>query len=195
MKSSKKSNIKNENNKKTIILVLAIIIVLLISIIVIMMVTASNKNCPVCDSVTIKEVEVEPKYQLINFEGFKFKMPLNWNFVSNDNKYEIADNESKIFISLNNNNIDFNSFSDKEYQKKFLEELQTSSDIKIDKVEEKKEENFNYIVYYGTASSYNYLLVAFGNENKTILVNTQFVDKVAFDTTKDTIIDFVKSTF
>ena len=193
-KIKKEEIIKNENNNsKYINIILLSIIVILIIIIIIIIFNKDEKNCPICDSTNNNETVIEPSYQLINYDGFRFKMPLDWNFVSNSNKYEIADKESKVYIYLKSSNMGYESFSEKDYQKEFLEALQTSDDIKIDGSEEKEEGNSNYILYFGTASSYNYLLVAIGNEEKTILINAQFVDKLSYDTLKDKVIEFAKT--
>lgn len=184
---------KKNNNRFVIIFLVVIIIILLISIFLILFLKPKKKECPICSSVTIKEVEVEPKYQLINYNGFRFKMPLNWNFVSTDNKYEVTDIDSKLFISFNYYDTDYSLFSSKEYQKMFLETLQTSGDIKIDNSEELEYNSLKYIVYYGTSNSYNYMLVAIGNEEKIILISSQFVDKLSYDNLKKSVIDFALS--
>ena len=204
MKNNKKNNDRlvstviekeKKNNNRVIIISLVIIIIVLLICIFLMLLKPNKEKCPICSSVTIKEVEVEPKYQLINYNGFRFKMPLNWNFVSTDNKYEISDVDSKLFISFNYYDTDYSLFSSKEYQRMFLESLQTSGDIKIDSSEELEFNKSKYIVYYGTSNSYNYMLVAIGNEEKIILISSQFVDKLSFDNMKNSVIDFVLSSF
>ena len=48
----------------------------------------------------------------------------------------------------------------------------------------------NYYLYEGSYNNYNYMIVAIGNDKKTVLVKAQFIDKVTFDKLKNDVIDF-----
>ena len=202
MSSKKKKNPKNEiiNDKKIssvievkekdnkIVYVLILLIAILLGLLIFFAIFNKKEceECKKCDDSPI-EIEVEPKYQLINFAGFRFKMPLNWDFVSDNSTYTISDNESKIFISFEEIKEDYEIFSSTDYQLNFLEKIQTSDNIKIDKSEKLDK----YYLYEGKYNDYNYLIIAVGNDKKTVLVKTQFIDKLSFDNEKNNIIEFV----
>ena len=177
--------VKEKDNK--IVYVLIIIIAILISLLIYyMFFNKCEESCVNC-KVSPIEIEVEPKYQLFNYSGFKFKMPLDWDFV-NEN-INISNKEETIFISFGVEDVEYETFISDEYQIRFLEQLQTSDNIKIDSTK-----NYdNYYVFEGNLNNYNYLIVALGNDKKTILVKTQFIDKVTFDKMRDSIIEFATS--
>ncbi len=178
--------VKEKDNKIVYILIL-IIAILLSLLIYYIFFNNSNKNCDNCEKSTI-EIEVDPKYQLVNYVGFTFKMPLEWDFVG-DESYNISNKDEKLFISFETISNDYNTFISDEIQKSFLESIQTSDNIKIEQI--KKQDN--YSLYEGIYNNYNYLIVALGNEKKTVLIKTQFVDKLAFDELKNSVIDFAIS--
>lgn len=176
--------VKEKDSKLSYVL---IIIILVLSSLLIYSFFFNNKKeeCESKCSAPVVEIEVDPKYQLINYEGFRFKMPLNWDFVSDKNEYNIADKEETLFITLGYVDKDYDSFASNEYQSIFLENIQTSDNIKV---EPKKMDN--YYLYEGSYNNYNYMIVAIGNDKKTVLVKAQFIDKVTFDKLKNDVIDF-----
>ncbi len=185
------SIIEKKEKNKPIIYILSIITIVLIIILLYTIFTKNNCDEELqCSSVTIKEIEVEPKYQLINYNGFRFKMPLNWDFINNDNKYEIADKDDKLYIFFNIENVDFNLFISNEYQRQFLELIQTSGDIKINLNKVKEESEKKYYLYEGSYNDYDYLIVAVGNKEKTILINAKFIDKISYNELKEEVINF-----
>ena len=97
--------------------------------------------------------------------------------------------EETIFITFDYLEEDYEIFKSNEYQINYLEKVQTSDNIKIDSSKEIE----NYFIYEGSYNNYKYLIVAFGNENRTIFVKTQFIDKVTFDNLKDKVIEFAIS--
>ncbi len=180
---------KKCNNK--LIVILSIIIVILIIVLLYMFFNKNSCDEHQCSSVTIKEVEIDPKYQLINYNGFRFKMPLEWDFINSDNnKYEIADKEDKLYIFFNTIDVNYEMFDTGEYQKEFLESIQTSGDIKIDNVKEKEEDNKKYYLYEGKYNDYDYLIIVIGNNDKTILINAKFIDKISYNELKEEVIEF-----
>ena len=82
--------VKEKDNKLLYILVIVILILLSLLIYFIFFNKKEDK-CDSCCSAPVIEIETDPKYQLINYEGFRFKMPLDWDFVSNDSIYSIVD--------------------------------------------------------------------------------------------------------
>lgn len=183
--------IEKEKKNNKLVLILSLIIVILLIVLIYLVIDKENMSKEKeCSYNTIKEVEVDPKYQLINYNGFRFKMPLEWDFVSTDTKYEIADKEEKVFITFSSIDMDYESFRAVEFQRQFLELTQTAGDVKIDSSEEKEKDNKKYYLYIGTNNSYNYIMVAVGNNTKSILVKAQFIDKIAYNDLEDKIIDF-----
>ena len=177
--------IKEKDNKSVYILII-VIAVLASFLVYYMFFNKCSKSCDNCSN-TPNENEEDPKYQWFNYSGFKFKMPLDWGFV-NEN-INISNKEESIFISFSVIDEEYEIFTSNEYQTRFLEELQTSDNIRIDNTKKQEE----YIVYEGVLNNYDYLIVALGNDTKTILVKTQFIDKVTFNKMKKTIIEFAKS--
>ena len=196
--SGKKNNIKKVNNKEekieknknSLVIPFIIVIIFLIIIIVILLFNTKSKELK-CDAPIEKEVikEINPDYQLINYQGFRFKMPLDWNFVGSNNNYEISNNDESLFITLDYLTEDYSLFVTDEYQKKFLENIQTSSNTKI----ENSKNNDKYYYYEGFNNDYNYIIIAVGNNEKVILIKAQFINKVSFDKFKDQVINFSTS--
>ena len=181
--------VKEKDNK--IIYIFIIIIAILLSLLAYFIFfkecnSECKLDCTKCDNPVV-EIQVDPKYQLINYSGFRFKMPLDWDFIDDNNDYTISNKENNIFISFEKIDEDFELFTSNEYQINYLEKVQTSDNIKID--QSKKEDN--YYMLEGKYNDYNYLIIAIGNDKKTVLVKTQFIDKLTYDDKKNDIIDFV----
>lgn len=185
---------EKKDNKNLVIYFLLFIILILGSILIYhLYLKEKEKKCPICSAVTIKEIEVEPKHQIINYQGFRFRMPLDWDFVTKDNKYEIINKESNLLIFMDNLEIDYSIFSSEEYQKRFVELYQTSTNVKIEKSNLRNDNGLSYYLFEGTMDSYDYIGIAVGNENKVILINAQFADKVSYDKLYQSVIDFALS--
>lgn len=182
-----------KNSSKKIFIGLIIVIIILLSIISYLLFFKKSKECPKCSAVTIKEVEVDPKHQFINYQGFKFKMSLDWDFVISDKDYTISNKEENLVINLTSLDIDYTTFISSLYQKEYLEKIQTSDDIIINKSSKENKNNVDYYIMEGTYNSYNYLIIAIGNDKKTVLINTQFLNKVSYDKLKSSVIDFAIS--
>lgn len=184
---------KTKKSNNILISVLILIIIILSIVLVYFMFFKKGNESSLCSPITIKEVEVEPKHQFINFQGFKFRMPLDWDFVSKDNSYELSNKDESLFISLDSIDISYDEFISEVFQRTFLEELQTSFNIKIEKSSKKDKDKKEFYLMEGTNNSYNYMITVIGNDNKVILVKTQFINNVAFDKLKDLVIDFTIS--
>ena len=146
MSSNNKKNKTNNNIKKDeiissvvemkpkdnrIVYCLCLVIIILISLLIYFIFINTSKTKCECDPIE-KEVEVLPKHQLINFQGFKFQMPLDWSFVGKENSYEISNTDENLFIVLDSLDEDYEVFKTDTYQKLFLEKIQTSSNTKIE---------------------------------------------------------------
>ena len=187
-----KSDITVQKSNKKIVISLIIIIVLLLFAICYLIFFKKN-DCPVCEETKIVEVEIEPTYQYINYEGFKFKMPLSWDFVKDSNKYEITNEEESIFVNLYSVDVSYEEFSSVDYQKSYLEEIQTASNTKINKSKEYTKDDINYYLFEGTYNDYNFQIIAVGTSKKVVLVNVQYVNKLAYKDLKDSVLDFALS--
>ena len=179
--------VKEKDNK--LIYIFILIIAILLSLLVYFMFFKECKiDCSKCNNPVV-EIEVDPKYQLINYFGYNFKMPLDWDFVDDNTDYTISDTDNTIFISFEKIDEDFEIFTSNEYQINYLEKIQTSDNIKID--QSKKIDN--YYLFEGKYNDYNYLMIAIGNEKKTVIVKTQFIDKLTYDNKKNYVMKFVLS--
>ena len=173
---------REEKNNKLVYILFIIIIILVGLLLYFIFINKEKKECDKCNA----PIEEEPKYQLINYANFTFKMPLDWKFINDDSDSGITDTDNSIFISFEVIDESYNMFIQEEYQIDFLENLQTSDNIKIDQI---KEYN-NCFLYEGTYNNYDYLVVAKGNEKKTILIKTIFSNKSSYDKQRNKIIDF-----
>ena len=89
-----------ENNNRKLIYILCVFIVVLLGTSIYGLFIKKCEECPMCSAVSIKEVEVPPTYQVANYQGTAFKMPLDWNFVDQKDKYAITNKEENIFINI-----------------------------------------------------------------------------------------------
>lgn len=184
-----------EKEKKSNLLVISLIIIIILLLLGFVYLLFFKK-CPEkeqCDCVMYKEVEVEVEHQLINYQGLRFFMPLDWNFVSNDDSYQISNLDNNLLIVLNYVDIDFDSFISESYQKTYLEELQTSGNIKIEKKNTITKDDVVYYLMEGSKDSYTYMVVVVGNASKTVLVSVQFEDNISFNDNKENVINFAIS--
>lgn len=182
---------KEKKNNYYLVGSLIIIIMILSSFCIYFLFFRTCENDEKCEEVIVKEIEV--KYQLINYRGFKFVMPLDWDFVSNSDDYLIANSDNNLLISFDSVSMDYDSFLTDVYQKSFLENIQLLNNFKVEKTSQGAKEDISYYLYEGTKESYNYMIVAIGNEYKTILVEAQFQDNVSYNKNKESIIDFAIS--
>ncbi len=182
-----------KSSNKKIFIGLIIVIIILLSVVSYLLIFKKDKECPKCSAVTIKEVEVDPKHQFINYQGFKFRMSLDWDFVISDKDYTISNKEENLVINLTSLDIDYTTFISSLYQKEYLEKIQTSDNIIINKSSKENKDGVDYYIMEGTYNSYNYLIIAIGNDKKTILINTQFLNKVSYDKLKSSVVDFAIS--
>ena len=179
--------LKREEKNNKLVYILFIIIMVLIGLLSYFVFI--NKNKKECDKCMVVEEPPKISYQLINYSNFTFKMPIDWEFINDSEEYEITNKNNNIFISFEVLNEGYNSFISDEVQLSFLENVQTSDNIKI--VQLKKYNNC--YLYEGTYNNYDYLMIAIGNENKTILIKAQFLDKISFNNQKNKVIDFALS--
>ena len=180
------------NRKNNIIISLLLIIIIILCFVIVFV--AFNKKC----SNTVKcrsnaPVDKNIQYQYINYNGYRFSMPLDWNFISDENTYEISDEKETIYITLSSIDVSYEEFIAEEYQKTFLEEFQTSNNITINKSYKGQSNKIDYYLLEGTLNSYNYCVVVIGDEEKVVLTSTQFVDKLTFTKMKQSVIDFAVS--
>ena len=180
-------NKKNEKGNKTIY-ILFIIIAILISLLLYFIFL--NKDKRECDKCNVP-IENQDKYlyQLINYSNFSFKMPIDWKFVDDSDEYGITNTDNSIFISFEVIDTSFSTFASDDFQISYLENIQTNNNIKINQL--KKFEN--YYLYEGTFNDYDYLIIGKGNEKRTILIKTTFLDKVSYNKHKDNVIAFALS--
>ena len=93
---------KNENNSnrinKVLIIILLIVIMLLSSIVFYFLFIKKEKECKTCEcNPEIKYVEKEPTIQYINYEGYRFSIPLDWSFEGKDSLYKFINKEENAY--------------------------------------------------------------------------------------------------
>lgn len=185
------------DNKKLIIKLLSSIIVILIIVLLCVIFLDEEKEC-ICveqdPNVEIKYIEKEPTIQYINYLGYRFSMPLDWNFEGDDQDYKFINGEETIYVSISNiDTVDYETFVSDDYQKIYLEELQTNYDISINRKEEKTQNEKNYYLMEGVNNSYEYMIIVTKNDNGIFLIETQFENNSIYNNKKQEVIDFALS--
>ena len=182
---------KKKNNSKTIIICLSIVIVLLSLVIIFLLLNNKSDNGGKCRSVA--PIEKELKYQFINYNGYRFKMPLDWSFISEENAYEIINEKETMYVTLTTIKDSYEEFITSDYQKEYLEKIQVENNMTINKSSSGESNGVSYYYMDGTYNSYNYYVVAIGDDDSVILISAQFIDKLTYTNNKQNIIDFAVS--
>ena len=110
---------------------------------------------------------------------------------SNIDDYEISNKDENIFISLESIGVSYDEFVSDTYLKQYLEDIQTSGNIKIEKSLNKEKDKKDYYLLEGTNNSYIYVITVIGNDEKVILIKTQYIDNVSYEKLKDVVVDFL----
>lgn len=190
---------KNRKTKKGIvtIILLIIIIIALSTTLVYLLVFKEEKECEVCEKCPEPEVEIiekEPTYQYVNFNGYRFKIPLDWNFEGDSSEYRFINEEENVYVLISNlNSVSYSTFSNDDYQKIYQEKLQTDYNISINNAEEKILDDKNYYLMEGTYESYKYIIVVTENSNGIFLTEAQFENNSVYTNKKQEVIDFALS--
>ena len=130
------------------------------------------------------------QYQLISYDNYNFKMNNDWTLF---NGSEIKNNKETMHISLSTLDVPFEEFTSSEYQKEFLESYQTDNNLIINKTDKEIVEDKEYFYMDGFSNSYNYYVVVIGDENKVVLISSEFIDKITYTDLKQDLIDFALS--
>lgn len=187
---------KPKSNKAVVIIMLVIILGLLggLSYFVFF---KEEKECEVCKKCPKPEPEIiekEPTVQYINFSGYRFEMPLDWNFEGDSEDYKFTNEKENIYVLISKlDDITYSTFISEEYQKIYVEKLQSDYDIFINNKEEKKKDNKNYYIMEGTFESYNYIIIVTENEDGIFLTEAQFESNSVYTNKKQEVIDFAIS--
>ena len=190
---------KNKKSKKGLIaiIVLILIIILLATFLVYLLVFKEEKKCEVCEKCPEPEVEIiekEPTYQYINFDGYRFKIPLDWNFEGNSSDYRFINEEENVYTLISNvDTVSYSTFVSEEYQKIYQETLQTSYSISINNSEEKTLDGKYYYLMEGIYESYKYIIIVTENSNGIFLTEAQFENNSVYTNKKQEVIDFALS--
>ena len=191
------TNNKLENNKTLIIKILSSIIIILIILLLCSILLRKEKEC-ICikedPEVEIKYIEKEPTVQYINYLGYRFSIPLDWDFEGDGQEYKFINKEENIYISISNiDTIDYETFVSNDYQKVYLEELQTNNDISINRKEEISKEEIKYYLMEGVNNSYEYMIIVTKKDNGIFLIESQFENNSIYNNKKQEVIDFALS--
>jgi hypothetical protein len=199
----KKININNKtskDNKVSIIIILSVITLILLCLVLYFIFFEEEKKCDACNcpepetKVEVQYVEKEPTVQYINFLGYRFSMPLDWNFEGEGQEYKFINGEENVYVVISSiDSIDYDTFVSADYQKVYLEELQTSSDISINRKEEKVKEEINYYIMEGLYDSYDYMIIVTKTDEGIFLTEAQFENNSVYTNKKQEVIDFALS--
>ena len=187
---------KNKKSKKGLvtIILLILIIILLAMTLVYLLIFKEEKKCEVCEKCPEPEVEIvekEPTYQYINFDGYRFKIPLDWNFEGDSSNYRFINEEENVYVLISNlDTVSYSTFVSEEYQNVYQEKLQTDFNISISNGEEKSLDNKYYYLIEGTYESYKYIVVVTENSNGIFLTEAQFENNSVYTNKKQEVIDF-----
>lgn len=191
---------KNKDNKIFIIIILSVVTIILLSVVLYFIFFKEEKKCEVCNcpkpetKVEIQYVEKEPTIQYINFLGYRFSMPLDWNFEGDGQEYKFINGEENVYVLISSvDSIDYDTFVSSDYQKVYLEELQTSYDISINRKEEKTKEEINYYLMEGLYDSYDYMIIVTKTDEGIFLTEAQFENNSVYTNKKQEVIDFALS--
>lgn len=196
-------NSNNDNlnrNKKTniiLIFVLLFIIVVLAIFLCYFLFVKKDKECEVClkcPEQEVKVIEKNPTVQYINFDGYRFSIPLDWNFEGDTSDYKFTNKNESIYVLISNlDTISYSTFVSSEYQKVYLERLQSDYDIFITNSNEKVKDKDKYYLMEGTYESYAYIIVVTENNNGIFLTEAQFKNNSVYNSKKREVIDFALS--
>ncbi len=199
---SSKQSIKKEDNiessdvakekKDNNVLILTIVVVIL-SIFIFVMFFINGSFCEDSKCRSVMPIEKELKYQYINYNGYRFKMSLDWKFIGKGNTYEISNRKETMYMTLNTIDMSYDSFISSSFQKEYLEKLQTENSITINKASGYENNDMRYYILDGIYNSYNYYVVVIGDSESVTVISAQFIDKLTYTNMKQSVIDFATS--
>ena len=183
------------NNKKTLIFIIIIIILLLVLSFVLnvyLLFFRENKvvdNCPKCEEQ--KEVIVKEKY--INYNGYNFMIPEEWNFVSSDNSYKLSNKNNNLEIELLSDETNYEDFKNEEVLKPYLQDLQVEMNISKVNSKEITENEKTYYFIEGKKDSYLYNRVILPCDSGMIMIDVLYENQKSYNNLKNDVINFATS--
>ena len=183
--------VKEKKDNKTIYVLSAIIAVLCLFIIFMFFTNSSYCEKSKCRSELPMEKQLN--YQYINFNGNRFKMSLDWKFISDKNQYVISNKKETMYLELTTLDVPYDIFKSSVYQKEYLQKLQTERNVTIDKTSSNESNGIKYYTMDGTYNNYNYYVVVIGDSNNVTIISAQFIDKLTYTNMKQQVIDFAIS--
>ena len=193
------ASIKTSEKDIGSIIFFGVVITVLLLFLVYFIFIKDNKKCEVCKHCPdideeIKVIEKEPTVQYINYKGYRFAMPLDWKFSDNSGEYKFTNESKNIYVTMKDlDDVTYESFIKEEYLKTYIEKLQTEEDLTIKKHEEKLDEGTYYYVLDGSKSSYPYTIIAVEKENGVILIETQYINNMSYNSKKEEVAKFATS--
>ena len=189
------NRIKETNQKTLLFPIICVVIVLLLSTIAYLLFfkTEKCKEC-ICPQQEIKYIEKEPTIQYINFQGYRFSIPLDWNFEGNSSEYKFINIEETIYVLVSDlETIDYNTFISEEFRNVYLDTLQTKYDISIKNTREKEQDEKKYYIMEGIRDSYNYNIIITEKESGIFITEVQFESNNVYAEKKQEVINFALS--
>ena len=183
------------NNKKTVIFLFVIIMLLLgLSLVfnVYLLFFRNNKvieKCTKCQEQ--KEVVVKEKY--INYNGYNFMIPYEWNFVSSDNSYKLSNKDHNLEIELLLDETNYEEFKKEDKLKQYIQDLQVKKNISKVNHKEMSENDKTYYFIEGKKDSYLYNRVILPCDNGMIMIDVLYENQKAYNNLKKDVISFATS--
>ena len=182
------------NTKKVVLFVNVVLVVILIFSLILNIYELFIKKveCEVCEEPQ-KPTEIIVTEQIINYNGYTFKIPEDWNFTSIDNEYKLSNNLKTIEIELSKEEITYEDLIVDETLKNYLQTLTIDKNIKITRNEEKTEEEQKYYYIEGTKDSYTYTRIILITNDGIINVDTLYEDQNTYNNLKNEVLKFALS--
>ena len=183
------------NNKKTLMFLVIIVLLLLgFSLILNVYLLFFRENrvidkCSKCEEQ--KEVVVKEKY--INYNGYNFMIPNEWNFVSSDNSYKLSNKDNNLDIELLIDETSYEDFKNEEKLKQYLQDLQVKKNISKISNKEMSENEKTYYFIEGKKDSYLYNRVILPCDNGMIMIDVLYENQKAYNNLKKDVINFATS--
>lgn len=176
------------------IAILTISVVILILISLFLGYKLHKKRNIKCDNnIKVVETAIEPDYKYINYEGYTFKIPLDFSFSSINSEYKLINSNKTIYISFSKEDILYSEFTSANYQKEYIEKLQQENNILIKKSSSRKNNNIDYYLLEGTYDTYSYMIIILNREDGIFKIEVQYIDNTILNSNRDKMIDFALS--
>ena len=179
------------NTKKISLFITIVLCILLVLSLILNVYEIFYKKveCEVCE----EPQQIIVTEQIINYNGYTFKIPEDWNFTSTNNEYKLSNNKKTIEIELLKDDISYDELNVDDTLKNYLQDLTIEKNIKITRNEEKNEDNIKYYFIEGQKDSYTYTRIMLIANDEIINIDTIYEDQNTYNTLKNDVLKFALS--